>query len=227
MIDQFNITKFNRTDAELEEFLLFAIVVAGKTASTQVRLLEKFLSQDSFDWDATPLEKIHCFAIKGLLLEKLKNSGLGQYNKLWKSFTELTQAVIIDRKLNLRTCSIEELRAITGIGPKTARFFLLHSRPDQKLCVIDTHVLKFMREQKWTNLLSTPSDKMYQKLEKIYCDYLNSLGITDFAAYDLGLWTKYTKNKPVSGALQSDGSIIPLTGGIQKDEYNILVRGNN
>jgi hypothetical protein len=38
-VDPYNITKYNRTEAELECFLLFCIVVAGKTAYIQARKL--------------------------------------------------------------------------------------------------------------------------------------------------------------------------------------------
>jgi hypothetical protein len=41
-VDPYNITKYNRTEAELECFLLFCIVVAGKTAYIQARKLDEF-----------------------------------------------------------------------------------------------------------------------------------------------------------------------------------------
>ena len=42
-VDPYNITKYNRTKAELECFLLFCIVVAGKTAYIQAQKLDEFL----------------------------------------------------------------------------------------------------------------------------------------------------------------------------------------
>ena len=44
MIDPSDVTKYDRTEEELEEWLLFCIVAAGKTAKTQARLLENFLT---------------------------------------------------------------------------------------------------------------------------------------------------------------------------------------
>ena len=44
MIDPRKVTKFDRTLEELEEFMLFAIVVAGKNAFQQARKLEQFLA---------------------------------------------------------------------------------------------------------------------------------------------------------------------------------------
>jgi hypothetical protein len=43
MIDPYNITNYNRTEGELQKFLLFCIVVAGKTAYIQAQKLEEFL----------------------------------------------------------------------------------------------------------------------------------------------------------------------------------------
>lgn len=43
MIDPNNITKFYRTEAELEEFLLFCIIVAGKNSKIQAKKLAEFL----------------------------------------------------------------------------------------------------------------------------------------------------------------------------------------
>ena len=43
MIDPYNITNYNRTEAELQELLMFCILVAGKTAYIQAGKLEQFL----------------------------------------------------------------------------------------------------------------------------------------------------------------------------------------
>jgi len=43
MIDPSDVTKFDRTQAELEECLLFAIFVASKKATVQAQKLEQFL----------------------------------------------------------------------------------------------------------------------------------------------------------------------------------------
>ena len=40
MIDPYKITNYNRTESQLQEFLLFCILVAGKTAYIQAKKLE-------------------------------------------------------------------------------------------------------------------------------------------------------------------------------------------
>ena len=43
MVNPYDITNYNRTQNELQEFLLFTIVVAGKTAYIQAQKLDQFL----------------------------------------------------------------------------------------------------------------------------------------------------------------------------------------
>jgi thermostable 8-oxoguanine DNA glycosylase len=193
MIDPHNITDFNRTDEQLEEFLLFSVVAAGKTATTQARLLNNFLSNNCPN--CGPFDTIRVLRSTYKLEEAIRKSRLGQFTRLYKSFKELALSGI-----NLRRCSVKELEEFTGIGPKTARFFVLHSQPNEKYCIIDTHVLKFMRELGWTKIKSTPSGKVYKELEEKYIKHLESEGVTDFAAYDLGIWTKYAKPKKENNA---------------------------
>ena len=89
-------------------------------------------------------------------LEKVK---IGQYSRIEMVFKQIC---VLDAK-NLK---LPELESIYGIGPKTARFFLLHSFPDQNYAVLDTHILAWMREvRKYQVPKSTPSGKKYLELE--------------------------------------------------------------
>ncbi len=138
LVDPSDVIKFDRTDDELELFWLFCGVVAGKTASTQAKLLDAFL--ESLPSVATsPFTRIRDAAYAGELLEHLRLSRLGQYNRLYAFMWSSS------RDLNLRTCTVEDLEAIHGCGPKTARFFIMDTRPNQRLAAIDTHVLKHLR----------------------------------------------------------------------------------
>ena len=61
-IDPYNITNFNRTEGELQLFLLFCIVVAGKTAYIQAEKLEQFLDSTNkrlmMPENITPYQKL-------------------------------------------------------------------------------------------------------------------------------------------------------------------------
>lgn len=186
LIDPKNIINYNRTDAELELFWLFCGCVAGKTASTQARLLDNFLNNlDPADNDL-PFARIRKAKGQGTLLQKLQESRLGQYNRLHKMFEGSLD-------LKLRTCTIEDLEDIPGCGPKTARMFVMQSRPDQKVAALDTHVLKHLRANGIDAPESTPSSgREYRRLEREFLILAEASGMS-VADYDLTVWKQYAK----------------------------------
>jgi len=177
----------DRTTDELEECLLFCIVVAGKTAATQQRLLKNFLT--SFPSQSTsPFDLIREMDAAGKLSQQLMYSKLGQYTRLTSCFRDLVAA-----NLDLYTCTVDDLEAIHGIGPKTARFFLTCTRLDVRFAVIDTHLLKFMRDYLCEHNIpaTTPGNKKeYSRLEKLYLDYVDRVGVNP-AELDLAIWKIY------------------------------------
>lgn len=181
MIDPYDITKYDRTTAELEEFFLFCGVVAGKTATTQARLLENFLSGV---FGTSPFDKIRRLIRNGVLMDALKASKLGQYRRLEKFMID---AIEVD----LKNCNVSDLEAIRGCGPKTARMFLMHSRPKQRLAAIDTHVLKHLAQMNIKVPKATPpAGANYRRLEKDFLRLADEAAM-DVAEYDLLIWSKY------------------------------------
>ena len=179
--------RVSMTMPELEKFLLFGIAVAGKKASTIVKALDSFLTLRPSPYcaniDCTPFEQIRMMRSGGMLIQNLVASGLGQYTKLSKAYIELTTSDI-----NLRKCSLEELLEIHGIGNKTARFFLLHTRLNQRYAVLDTHILRWFRERGYNMPESTPtSNKEYKRLEQIVLTVCDSLGMSPLD-FDSIIW---------------------------------------
>lgn len=186
MIDPNYITNFNSTEKDLQEVLLFWICAAGKTASTAARNLERFLN--SLEGDS-PFEKIKQLGIKKLP-QTLKKFGIGCYNLKAKSMWEL-----VNSDLDLRTCSVEDLECIYGIGPKTARCFIIHSRRDAECAGLDTHILKFLRSMGHSVPKSTPSTKkQYKKLEDVFLSYVKKSG-QSVAEFDLNIWRYYANSR--------------------------------
>lgn len=176
---------FDRTQEELEENLLFCVVVAGKKASTQIRLLHSFLN--SGKPGASPFDKIRAMNADGTLAKKLMESRLGQYTRLVCCFRAL-----ISSDINLSNCTVEDLELIHGIGPKTARFFMTCNREDVRHAVIDTHLLKYMNQYMGLIVPSTTpgSQREYTRLENLYLDHVDSLGVNP-AELDLAIWKIY------------------------------------
>jgi hypothetical protein len=192
MIDPCNVTNSSRSPAELEEFLLFGIVAAGKNADQQARKLEAFLGGRS------PFAFIRKIDRQGQLEGHLTRVRLGKYSLLVRSFRELATSGV-----DLRMCTWEELTRFPGIGLKTAKFFVLHTREGEMHGVLDTHVLGWMREH-WAPAPGrptavprhTPQDPAaYRFWETVYFGMVaarrHSAGkaaAVDWARFDLDLW---------------------------------------
>ena len=198
MVDPNNVTNFKRTIDELQEFLLFSIGVAGKNSSTTARALDSLLmglrGRCSVCGEISKNESPFELIMKGLhnyenkFPDLLRKHGFGCYNQRARSFTAL-----LESNIDLQKCAIEELEKIPGIGMKTSRFFLLHSRKGIRCAVLDTHILKFLyNETKVENVpRKTPSSKKeYLRLEQ---EYLKQVLVgSDLAKTDLGLWQDYS-----------------------------------
>jgi hypothetical protein len=195
MITPTTITNYNRTEAELEEFLMFAILVAGKSAEQQAIKLDLFLKQQQYansvslghGW--TPFEELKLQIQNDYLDGNMRRFKLGQYKRITNAFKG-----ILDLKGRLKSVTIEELEAIKGIGSKTARFFILHSRPDAKVAVLDTHILKWLKEKGYNVPKSTPPKKKYAEIELLFLQeaIFHQLNPADL---DLEIWKSYA-NKP-------------------------------
>jgi thermostable 8-oxoguanine DNA glycosylase len=195
MIDPYKITKYNRTQNELEEFLLFCIVVAGKTAYIQAQKLNDFLvsvnTRLCMPENINPFQSLKSAEQHGILMEEIQKAKLGQYKKIYAGFKYISNC-----QLDLRKTTTEQLEVIPGVGMKSSRFFLLHS--DQifknKIAILDTHILKFIKENiDHRAPKSTPTIRVtYKYWEDIFlywCE-LNNKNVADF---DLEVWKSYAR----------------------------------
>lgn len=187
MVDPFTCRYFDRTDAELEEFILFCIAVAGKTASTVSRQLDEFLT--TYKFGDSPFETILSFRRIHSLMNAMKKQGIGCYTLKSKGWQWMARS-----GLNLRECSVEDLEQCPGIGMKTSRFFIIHSRENVRVACLDTHILKYLREQGHDAPRSTPPKRRYLELEQVFLEDCDRLGMTPHQL-DIDLWNRFTKSK--------------------------------
>lgn len=182
MIYPDRITNYNRTNEELEELIVFCVCVAGHNAMTTAQRLDRLFTQLSA-YVAPFYALRQCQEILPRLLRKV---GIGCFNKRAEYLKDL-----INKGLNLRTCSVEDLEKVKGIGPKTARFFVLHSRQGvNDIAVLDTHVLKFMKDNGYDVPKSTPTGKRYRQLEIEFLK-LAAQSHMNVADFDLSIWNDY------------------------------------
>jgi thermostable 8-oxoguanine DNA glycosylase len=196
-IDPYNITNYNRTEEELELFLLFCIVVAGKTAYVQADKLEQFLSSVNkrlmMPERVSPFQTIKSAEQHGILMDEIQKAKLGQYKKIYSAFK-----FISENKFDLRTATPDHLELIPGVGMKSSRFFLLHSdlRYKNHIAILDTHILKFIKENIDDRApKSTPTIRVtYKYWEDVFlywCEQ-NNKNVADF---DLEVWKSYARTK--------------------------------
>ena len=181
------ITNYNRTDKELEFFLLFCVCVAGKKSDTQARKLEQWYDNRVYHKD-TPFLYAERRLAYGDLRKSLEEVKMGQYNRLVSSFEDIIYA-----GLDLRKCTLQQLCKIRGVKLKTANFFLTHSREGYNVPVLDTHILKFLKSEGIKNVpKSTPQDeKHYDSLAKQFITIAKKRRMT-VADLDLQIWKQYS-----------------------------------
>jgi thermostable 8-oxoguanine DNA glycosylase len=197
MINPYSITNYNRTVPELEEFILFCIVVAGKTAYIQARKLDEFLlsvkARLMMPEQVSPFQIIKSAEQHGILFEEIKKAKLGQYKKINSAFKYISE-----KEYNLVRMTPKILEEIPGVGMKTSRFFLLHSDIfyKDKIAILDTHILKFIKENIDERApKSTPvipiTYKYWEDLFLHWCE-TNNKNVADF---DLEVWKSYARTE--------------------------------
>jgi len=183
------ITDFNRTKADLELFAIFAVCVAGKKSQqTADKVNNHFRDTQTPTKQLTPFETVKSLIKINVFGAYLQMAKMGQYKRIYRALRDLAESGI-----DLKTCTVEELEAIHGIGPKTSRFIIMHSRPNQRLATLDTHILRWMRDQGIETPKATPqSKKLYKELEQKFLTLCDKCGILP-SQLDLKIWKQYSK----------------------------------
>lgn len=182
-------TKFNRSQVELEEFLCFCIAVAGKTARVVKKCMRDFWLRainDSYkNVPSEPFELLAYFRVEQIA-QMLKDAGIGCHTV--KATAMKTAAHELQ---DLKTVTLQELESICGIGPKTSRFFILHTRRRAKVACLDTHILRWMREQGIETPKTTPTGRRYLELEQQFLSMVPKG--KSVAKFDLEIWKRYRR----------------------------------
>lgn len=188
LIDPENITDFSCSRQSLELHILFWICAAGKKASVAARNLQRLLEKGNCKFNTSgPFEIIRGFGQD--LPYELKSHGIGCYNNKARSMLDL-----VGKEIDLKTCSVLDLESVIGIGPKTARCFLIHTRKDVRHAGLDTHVLKYMRDNGVDVPKSTPGGRKYLELEAKFLQMADKSG-KSISEFDLEIWRYYSSKK--------------------------------
>lgn len=180
MIDANRVYNPERTDEELLEFWLFCLFVRGKNADVQSKKLQRFLGNI---YNINNLAGMMIYNIE----TELRVVGAGQYNTLTKAIFE-TMRELDENRWFLRHCTVEDLEALPGVGPKTARYFLMNTRTSQRYAALDTHILKFLEASEGAPMpKTTPTGKRYAELEQTFLRLADREGIEP-VDLDIAVW---------------------------------------
>ena len=194
---------YDKTDEELEYWILYCVMVAGKNANSTYKQLDRFLGildppythihyleYLPEKYADSPLDFIRHLITEGALWNRIRSFRLGQYNKLYNAFIYLAKNF---SGAKLRTCTVEDLLEVPGIGHKTTRFFIMTTRRGVRHAALDTHILKYLRAQGIDAPLSTPvSSVKYAVLENKFLELADRSGMTP-AEFDYQVWLSYRK----------------------------------
>ncbi len=189
MIDPRYITNYNATDFQLEEMIVFCCCVAGKNAMVTARLLKKLFNIIGVSpFSLMPFEAISKYKNENLS-NLLREIGIGCYNLKANCLLELSRS-----NLDLRTCNLDDLVKIKGIGFKTANFFLLHTREGYRASCLDTHVLSYLRDMGYNVPKGSPqSKKKYLEIQEIFLSICDNKKVNP-SDFDLQIWREYSGN---------------------------------
>ena len=220
IINPASITDYNRTPEEMEIFLVFAIFVAGRRSDVMARKVNEMFGDKCvpsskpdkvlpsmveasrlFHWalhdqGMSPLGAINYLKQESLLQSLLGYHKIGQYSRIGKCLAEISS---VRGGLHLiSNTTVKELEKYSGIGPKTARFFMLHNFGSMRLAVLDTHILSWMAElvedhlnrPRGTVPTATPqSPSTYEFWELVWLGHCYKHHV-DPAKHDLELWNE-------------------------------------
>ena len=198
MINPAKVTNYNRTQSELQEFLLFCINVSGKKSAVEAPKLEVFLERvRSITGHAKPFDGMTKLYFTrpdrhnrddNRLLEIMHWAAISPYKQRYNSYSDVLKLG------DLRAVTLTRLLQVRGIGLKTARFFLSHSREDFDEPMLDTHILRFLRDQGYKDApKGTPQNVgIYNYYANVFKMFARTLGksVTDL---DLEIWKQYSK----------------------------------
>lgn len=194
LIDPNNITDFYRSHYNLLNFWLFCLFVRGKNADVQAKKLDAFLTNIGGISKLPYLYQKH-------IESALREVKAGQYKTLSRAIDETIDRIVGERSF-LMVATVAELEAIHGVGPKTARYFILHTQKGVRVAALDTHIMHFL----WIELdasegliapVKTPAGKKYLYFEQKFLDIADQFEVEP-AVLDLAVWRASRAGNPLN-----------------------------
>lgn len=197
---------YKRNLEQLEELIIYLILVAGGNSNRTITSMEKLDAKCETRYPLS-FDNIRQLCVAGhsttgtfvnqtQLANILKECGFRLYNQRANFLLRAYNTVRYDIS-GLRKASVDELEKIPGIGMKSARLFLMATRPNVQLAALDTHIMKFLRDNEYINadekLITPTSKRKYKRFESIFLNHVPKPFSP--AEYDLAIWNIYARGK--------------------------------
>lgn len=181
-----------RSSAEAAQWwLLYAVMVANKPADqTETKLTHVLASAGAAI--QTPFERIRTMAGRGDLGDVIRHERTGQYTRIEAAFRDVAIKLPPVAGDDPRNWSLETIQSIPGVGPKTARWYWLLLYPEAPVAALDTHVLKFLRDNGSPDAprATPPAGRRYRMLERTFVTLAHEIGTTP-RELDYFAWAVY------------------------------------
>lgn len=193
MITPTAVTRYGRNSMELLEFAIFAVCVAGKNSDQTAKKCDVLWRDQNFrttlstQFQFPPQTDSEYSLYVKLIRQCLVDHKIGQYDRLSRVIMWLNQM-----SCKLDTVLFNTLVNFRGIGPKTAAFFLLHSRQDATIPVIDTHICKYMATKGVTMKVTSNLAKYMENAALVKQHIQLDFPKMTLAEADLYLWRTYS-----------------------------------
>lgn len=179
---------------QLQWWILFTIAVAGKNAKVTTQKINAFLEDEGHPLPAFAVVRL--YVAYGKLMRQLKKYKLGKYNLLDKGFRAAIELDLWGVCAAPDNEALATLETVPGIGPKGARMILMYAfaHHADKWVPLDTHILRFLRNQGYAAPLATPNGKKYLYFEDCFRKEAKSRCMT-MRELDTKIWLEYSGNK--------------------------------
>lgn len=217
MIDPKRIVRYDYTDSELEELLIFCVAVAGKPADRMAKAVDEFLNslRRWEQWEYySPFELIAGYLNEMCVNDADKLDCLSKTLKEFKITPNKMKAKaiygLLGHNYDLRNVTAKDLEKVHGIGEKTSRFFVMCHKFNAQHAALDTHILKWLHAEGVDfdlkkKLSYRPTGGTYRALEQEFLSRVPE-HLTP-AEFDLEIWNIYStkqQHQKTAGAIHAD-----------------------
>lgn len=180
---------FDDWEYECQARFLYSALVAGKRADFADAKIKTILPPSSLG--LLPFAYLRKVEEETGIRSFLEQRRCGAYTRLTKCFHHVAFST-----LDMRNVTVAELETIPGIGPKTARFFVQWTRPDEEeLAILDTHILAWLRENGYPEApRSTPQGGKYAFWAEVFTKEAHDRKLT-VREFDILIWEARAKRK--------------------------------